>query len=363
MRLLLVTARYFPFMGGIETHTYEVGRRLSRAGLDVTILTTDPGGRLLPAEEREGVRIRRVRAWPAHKDYYFAPGVARVVAEGGWDVIHCQGCHTFVPPLAMLAARRARLPYVVTFHTGGHSSRLRNALRGAQWAVNRPLLARAERFIGVSQYEADFFCLHLGLPRERIRVIPNGSDLPQLSEPVAAEPGLIVSVGRLERYKGHQRVIAALPVVRQTCPEARLLLLGSGPYQAELRALAQRLGVAEAVEIQTIPPKERQRMAQTLARASLVVLLSEAESHPVAVMEALLLGRPALVADTSGLSELAQRGLVRAVPLSASPAETAAAIVDELRDPFVPAALQLPTWSDCAAELQDVYHSVLLERT
>jgi glycosyltransferase involved in cell wall biosynthesis len=346
-------------MGGIETHTYEVGRRLARSGVDVTVLTTDPGGRLPETQEIEGVRIKRVRAWPSQKDYYFAPAVGGVITEGQWDLIHCQGCHTFVPPIAMLAANRARIPYVVTFHTGGHSSRIRNALRGVQWTFVGPLLARAQRWIGVSQYEVDFFRKRLHLPLERCTVIPNGSDLPQLSAPVVVEPGLIVSVGRLERYKGHQRVIAALPKVREQCSQAHLLILGSGPYAPELRRLATQLGMSEHVEIRSIPPSDRQSMAQTLAQASLVVLLSEAESHPVAVMEALLLGRPVLVADTSGLRELAQRQLVRAIPLKSNPTEVAAAILDELRRPLSRADIQLPTWDDCAAELLTLYQSVI----
>src|SRR4029079_9365046 len=124
---------------------------------------------------------------------------------------------------------------------------------------------------------------------------------------------------------------------------------GSGPYEPELRQMARQLGVSDHVEIRSIPPSDRQNMAHTLAQASLVVLLSEAESHPVAVMEALLLGRPVLVADTSGLSELAERKLVRAIPLHSTPADAAAAIVEELQQPFSPADVRLPTWDDCAA--------------
>jgi hypothetical protein len=89
------------------------------------------------------------------------------------------------------------------------------------------------------------------------------------------------------------------------------------------------------------------------------VLLSEAESHPVAVMEALLLERPVLVADTSGLSELAQRGLARAVPLDCPPAETAQAMLEQLHQPRAPGPMRLPTWDDCAQSLLDLYRSVV----
>lgn len=51
LRVLQVALRYFPFMGGVETHTYEVARRLARQGVDVTVLTTDTTGKL-PASSR-----------------------------------------------------------------------------------------------------------------------------------------------------------------------------------------------------------------------------------------------------------------------------------------------------------------------
>lgn len=362
LRLLLVTARYFPYMGGIETHTYEVARRLARRQVEVTVLTSDPSGQLAPYEEVEGIQIRRVKAWPADRDYYFAPGIRRVIREKQWDVIHSQGCHTFVPPFAMWGAQEMGLPYVVTFHTGGHSSRLRNSIRGLQWTLLQPLLTRASRWVGVSEYEANYFKNRLHLPTNRLSVIPNGSDLPRLSHPVSVEPGLIISPGRLEEFKGHQRVIAALPQIIAQVPNAHLLILGSGPYERDLRQLVEQLELGDRVEIRSIPPSQREVMAATLARATLVVLLSEAESHPVAVMEALLLGRPVLAADTTGLHELGERGLVQTLPLESSGDETAQAIANGLRQPFQPKAVRLPSWDDCANQLLELYQSVVDER-
>jgi len=361
MRVLQVTARYFPYMGGVETHVYEVSRRMAAAGLGVIVLTSDPSGKLTVRETVEGVRIRRVRAWPANRDYYFAPGIYREIMRGDWDIIHCQCYHTLVTPIAMLAAIRSRTPFVLTFHSGGHSSGLRSAVRGIQRAVLRPLLARADKLIGVSNFEADFFRAHLHLPRSRFTVIQNGSHLPRLqsaSQP-KRDPDLILSVGRLERYKGHHRAIAALPRILQTRPSARLRIVGTGPYEKQLRELAQRLGVGGRVEIGAIPPGDRAGMAELLARASLVVLFSEYEAHPVSVMEAVAMGCPVLVTDTSGLGELARRGLVRAVPPASRDEQIARAVVSELDHPLERAAGDLPTWEGCAADLVALYRSVL----
>jgi len=359
LRVLLVTAHYFPSMGGVETHVYEVARRLVRQGADVTVLTTTSNPRLPAVERSEGVRIQRVRTLSSIGDTCFAPGIYRAVVDGQWDIVHCQGCHTLVAPLAMFAARRAKVPYVVTFHTGGHSSRLRNAIRGAQWSLLRPLLAQAKRLIGVSRFEVEFFRERLHLPIDRFVVIPNGGHLPRALLPaMTATPStLIVSIGRLERYKGHHRMISALPLLKEHYPDVRLLILGTGPYEATLRRLAHEEGIADRVEIRAIPPSDRGGMAAVLAQAALVTLLSDYEAHPVAVMEALTLGLPVLVADTSGLRELAERGLVRAIPLRSTARDVAAAAIQLLREPPAPFPVTLPTWDDCSRELLTLYDS------
>jgi glycosyltransferase involved in cell wall biosynthesis len=103
-------------------------------------------------------------------------------------------------------------------------------------------------------------------------------------------------------------------------------------------------------------------MADLLARAGLVVLFSEYEAHPVAVMEALSLRRPVLVADTSGLGEIARKGLCRALPLAAGPQELAAAMAEELSARRVVPDLALPDWDACAQTLSEIYRDILSRR-
>ena len=359
----MVTPRYLPYAGGVENHVAQVARLLARDA-DVTVLTTDTTGELAPREVVEGVTIIRVRAWPRRRDYYIAPRIRHVIATGDWDLVHVQSYHTAVAPIAMIAALRARVPYVLTFHGGGHSSRMRTTLRGLQWRVLRPLLARARKLIAVANFEAERFSAILKLPLDCFVVIPNGSDLPAISAEEAGllrreGPPLVVSVGRLERYKGHQRVIEAMPAVLRVLPTCELRVIGSGPYEPELRALVARLGLGGSVTIDAISPEDRLAMARALAASSLMVLMSEFETHPLSVIEALALGRPALVADTSGLREIARRGLARAIPLDSTTDELAAAIVDELEHPRTVPSVSAPTWQECARELLALYREVL----
>lgn len=363
-KILFVTPRYLPFLGGVQNHVHQVASRMARSGKDVTVLTTNPGNRLPSHEIVDDIQIRRVPAWPADRDYYFAPQIYSTIMEGSWDLIHVQSYHTFVAPLAMLAAKRAGIPYVVTFHGGGHSSRMRNSIRGIQQWMLRPLLARADRLIALSEFEIPHFGQRLGLPAKQFALIPNGGDLPGRAEAgsIPVDKGLIVSIGRLEKYKGHHRAIEALPKVLEKNPEAHLWIAGTGPYEPELRALAHRLGVADRVDIHAIPASERGMLARELSKAALVVLFSEYETHPISILEALALGRPVLVAGAPGLSQIAQKGLGRAIPLSSTSTQIADAILEELAQPRPAVKVDLPTWDDCAAELLSLYESVLYQR-
>lgn len=361
----MVAARFRPLVGGTETHVHEVGRRLASRGHEITVLTTDPGNGVPAREFIDGMRVLRAPTILSNFDIYLAPKIARFVSRGGWDVVHCQGYHTLVAPFAMLAAHRNDIPYIVTFHSGGHSSRLRVLTRPVQWRALRPMLARAAHLVGVSDFEARHFQQQLGLPADRFSVILNGADsvarMPRVEpSPEASNSAgpLIVSPGRLERYKGHHRVIQALPLVAEEFPHVRLRIAGAGPYGHHLRKLANDLGIGHRVEIARIPGEDRVGMARLLARASLVAAMSDYEAYPIAVLEALSCGCKVLAADTSGLSQFGRYAPVRTIPPNSSPEAVAAAMIERLRAPEMSADLDLPTWASCSDQLEQLYYRI-----
>jgi glycosyltransferase involved in cell wall biosynthesis len=356
----MVCPRYLPELGGIETHVYEVTRRLSAlGGFEITVLATDRSRQLPRKEAVEGISVLRVPAWPRKRDYYLAPGIAAVIRQRRWDLVHCQGINNPVPLLAMSSARQVGIPYLVTFHTGGHSSRLRNAIRPTQWRLAGPLLRNAVSLIAVSRFEAAALRRHARLRDKPVIVIRNGGGLPSPRTGTVAVPGRIVSSGRLERYKGHHRAIEALPHVMREIPEANLLILGSGPYESNLYGLARHLGVSDRVSIRHVAPADRQGMATALAESSVVAALSDYEAHPVAVMEALGVARPVVGYDIAGVGELIAEGWVRGVPYGAPAVTVAQELVKAMLSPSPVEHAQLPTWDSCADQLAHVYLSSL----
>jgi glycosyltransferase involved in cell wall biosynthesis len=309
------------------------------------------------------VAVRRFPAWPRTSDFCASPALVQQTLEGGYDLVHVQGVHAALPPTVLASVQRAGLPTVVTFHTGGHSSRLRNALRDTQWRAVRPLLRRADALVAVCAFEVDRFSRVLRVEPGRLRLIANGAEQLPLSETPAAITGdpLVVSVGRLERYKGHHRLIAAMPTLRALAPGARLVVVGRGPFERPLRRLAADLGVEQCVTFTSFDHTRRAELGSLLAASDVMALLSDYEAHPVAVMEALALGRKVVVADTSGLAELDRHELVTTVH-SCAPAEYVARVIARVAEAPASEAPNLPTWDDCAGELAALYGDVLARR-
>lgn len=364
--MLQVSPAYAPSVGGVETCVREVATNLRERRVDVHVLTADPSHALPRFETVGQVPVQRVRAWPRDADYKFAPGVAAAVRDGAWDLIHVQCYQSFVAPIAMAAAKRADTPYVLTFHGGGHSSRLRHSLRRHQLRALRPLIAGAGALVATAEWEIGAYSSMLGVPEERFSLIPNGGDLPAAPlrrRSAATRPDaspVIVSIGRAERYKGHQRVLKALPGVLRDIPDARLWIAGEGPYEPQLAELAARLGVRDRVDIG--PVRDREEYARTLGAASVAVLFSEFETHPMAALEAVTVGVPLLVADNSGLSELKAKGYAHALPTSSNSEAIATEIVRLSRLERATVQLALPTWEQCAASHLDLYDRVLAGR-
>ncbi len=359
VKVAMIAARAYPFMGGIETHIEEVAPRLAHAGFQVELLTTDPRDGTPTSEERDGVRVARFRSYPHTRDWYFAPGLYRAAARGAFDVVHIEGIHTFSAILGMLAARRAKVPCIVQLHTGGHSSKWRHKLRSLQWRALRPLVRHADSIVAVSEFEADTLARGFGVDRSSIQVVRNGvSTLPIAAasddDTIAGAP-LLLSIGRLERYKGHHRAIGAMAAITRRFPDATLVIVGNGPYRDELRRLAREVAPRNT-HFRSYGSGNRAELGRLIARADAVVLLSDYEAHPVSVIEALSLGVPVLGARTSGLSELIDDDLISGVDVDASPDEIADAVASTLaRARPTP---DLPTWDACAERIADVYRSV-----
>jgi glycosyltransferase involved in cell wall biosynthesis len=174
-------------------------------------------------------------------------------------------------------------------------------------AVNR----NARRVICVSRGVADSL-VRQGVDPGRCAVVPNAIDgrqkLPEPAVLPGVAPGSVVfgSVGSLIARTANDHLLRAAAAVRGRCPlPFHLLLVGEGPERAPLEALARQLGLRERVifaGFQKLP-------LPWVAAMDVLVLASAKEGLPRTLLEAMLLGKPAIASDVVGSRELVRPGV------------------------------------------------------
>lgn len=139
-----------------------------------------------------------------------------------------------------------------------------------------------------------------------------------------ASPRRLITVARLEKSKGIDRLIRTLPTLCQSLPEISLDVVGDGSQLATLRQLALQVGVGDRVRFHG--QLDHQGVRQLLREADLFCLLSASEGFPKAVHEALASGLPVVATRVSVLPQLVGSEAGRLVTPTASIEEIAAAI-------------------------------------
>ena len=110
---------------------------------------------------------------------------------------------------------------------------------------------------------------------------------------------ILLAVQRLAPLKRVDMLIWALKQILPACPSARLLVVGTGPAEAELRTLARTLDVADAVRF--CGYVEANRLPAMFGAADLFASHSESETFGVVFAEAMAAGLPIVAADTSSV--------------------------------------------------------------
>ena len=138
----------------------------------------------------------------------------------------------------------------------------------------------------------------------RCSVIYNALPEPATPRSFADEPPTLLCVGRVTEQKGFDTAIAAMPAVRKTFPDARLVIAGDGDASDSLRELARRLNVADRVRMLGWTPPED--VPALIASATLVLVPSRWEPFGLVALQAGQMGRVCLAARVDGLPEVVQ---------------------------------------------------------
>lgn len=298
MRIAQVCPRYFPDIGGVETHVRELSERLVQHGHQVEIICTDPSGNYSKEDSINGVKITRFPAFAPRGTIFFSPKIGSYIGKKEFDIVHIHNYHAFP---AYHASRTAKGKLVFTPHYHGKGSTgITNALLIPYKLFGRKIFDAARAVICVSDYERDLLIRDFHLDPSKTHVIPNGIDLEAIkrAEPFSDQGNIILYIGRLEKYKHIDVVIRAMPFI----PDSKFYIIGgAGNYRSELINLVRDLGLEDRVRfLGHVTEEEKYRWLKT---CSLLVNLSDTEAFGITVLEALAAGKPVVVNPVSALGE------------------------------------------------------------
>jgi 1,2-diacylglycerol 3-alpha-glucosyltransferase len=364
MRIALTTESYLPYLSGVTVAVDAVARGLGARGHEVLVIAPRPAaGASRPEVGSPGPEPRH--AWlPSYQLPRLAPpsyrmplpnplagalGEARAFNP---DLVHAHS--PFVTGVfARSLARATGAPLVFTHHTrfadyghylgpiAGVGSRLTDAYLRRFWRACAAVIAPSQDLAEEIRSRQ---------PDVRVEVIPTGIDVGRIRAltpvDIRQEAGwppdavVVALLGRLAPEKSPEIVLAAVAAGATRAPALRLLLIGGGPSEDELRARATRPDLAGRVHVTGALP--RIDALARLAGADLFAFASQTETQGLVLAEALAAGVPVVAVDGPGVRESVRDGVdgvvihslptdTRAVRLGAELARLASAPDDRLR--------------------------------
>ncbi|RMH05963.1 MAG: glycosyltransferase family 1 protein [Nitrospirae bacterium] len=321
MKILFCNYEYPPLGGGGGVVNAFLARELAKRH-QVTVLTSQGLG--LPAESvSHGVRILRVPVYFRRQEavanllsmlMFLPSGILagrHLVAHESFDLINT---HFVLPsgPVGDKLSRQACIPHILSLHGGDLYDPSKRMSPHRHWLLKvwiRRMLIQADQVVGQSKNTIDNLHRYYN-PEIRAILIPLGIPEPRI--PVAERETygfsrrevLLITIGRLVPRKAISQLIELMHLFKGQ--PVRLLIVGSGPQEAHLRGLCERLKVADQVVFcGFVDEEEKYRL---LSISDVYVSSSQHEGFGLVFLEAMACGLPILCYDRGGQTDFLIHG-------------------------------------------------------
>lgn len=345
MRLAVITSSYPRYGGdGVASFIHSLMRTLTRLGHEVTVLAPhDPS--VVPAWQSE-VMVRRVKfVWP---DSWSVLGHSRSLSADvslKWHAYPLVALFSFFAIISLwreVRRQKSDIIYAQWLIPGGFVGAVVSRLTGVPLVISvhgsdvyvaerrgitRPavqLALRSSCHLIACSSDLGQRVVNLGMPGERVSVIPYGVDVDRYNPEYGAAMGLrsalqiaegqyvITAMGRLVYKKGFAYLIQAMPEVLARFSDAVLLIAGEGDLRAELEQLAESLGVRRQVIFTGHVAWDRTpallAMADLLVLPSIVDQAGNVDGLPNVLLEAMASGCAIVASDVAGVPDVLTDG-------------------------------------------------------
>lgn len=325
MKICMVCDNIFPAHGGRGVTTERWAQKLVERGHEVAIFASRKTGQ--PKREIiKGITIYRFSSVclpKTNKALYvgfpFPPNIFKIMKREKFDVVH-YNIQDYLAFLCILAAKKLNIPLVAGLHT--QPENISKTLNVSASFVDKEIFKifislcnYANLTIIPTKFGAKVALAH-GLT-SKCSVVSNGieyKDFDKVSKKLFKEEyklkdeKLMMYVGRLVKEKNVDFLIKILPPVLKKCPETKLVIVGSGYMEKELKRQIRNKNLQDKVILTGRISDEL--LSSSYKAIDLFILPSSVELQGLVVLEAMASGKPVMVAkaSTSAAYELVEEG-------------------------------------------------------
>lgn len=313
MRVLHLSWEYPPhIVGGLGRHVYYVAHELAKLGVNVDVATI--GYENMHIND-EGVDVHVVDAFrvrvPDFTSWVHSFNLSMAIELSHIDSVDALHVHDWLTaPAGILLKHRLKVPLIATIHATEHGR------RGGLYSLESKhihewewyLAYEAWKVIVCSGFMADEVKRVLGVPNDKIVIIPNGvgrellgfKPRPEYPRSRYAYPWerIIVFYGRLVYEKGPDVVLRVFRRLLNDMHDVKLLIVGDGPMREYLMGLSNDLGLGNKVYFTGRVSDDE--LYSIVAQSDLVILPSRYEPFGISVLEAMALGKPVITTNRGG---------------------------------------------------------------
>ena len=328
MKILMLSWEYPPrVVGGIARVVYELSKKLSYEGHDVSVITYREGNSPYYEVEDSGVKVYRVdntninsldfTSWVLQLNFSMIECANKLIQKEKFDVIHA---HDWLTAFTGKTLKQSfNIPLIATIHAteygrnGGIHTKEQKYINDIEWM----LTYEAQKIIVNSNFMKSESSRIFNADLDKIDVIPNGIDLDKFDNftkdldfrrrYAKDNEKIILTMGRMVNEKGIQHLICAMPKILNEYNDAKLVVAGKGPMLEELKDIAYRIGIAHKVYFTGyLSGDDVQKMYKNV---DVAVFPSTYEPFGIVALESMLAGIPTVVSDVGGLDEIVKHGL------------------------------------------------------
>jgi len=353
-------------LAGAEIATYNIARHLAGKGYKVHVITSLDEG--LPKKSIEqGFHVHRI-GFPKVKLLgiaIFWLKILLTIRKVNPDLVHAQG--TGMGFTGFLAKMLFKKPYLVWRR--GTDVRL---TRLFSRSLSKLVLKKADAVIALTE---DMKREIQTILNREVFVIPNGIDFERFHNlsrdemryelQARADERLVVFVGRFRPEKGVRYLIKAMEIISRKSRYIRLILVGEGPEEEDLKRLVEQLNLRDCINFLGQVPNEK--VPQYMAASDVFVLPSLAEGFPNVILEAMASGLAIVASKVSGLPEIVEDGGNGFLVESMNPEQIAEKVLlllgdDELRERISKSNREKAkgySWESVIERLEKVYYKAI----